>query len=216
VSSGIDSGDGARPIFLQTGIGIADAKTLTRDVVNANAAGLISIGTAGGLDPELSPGALLVPHGIQRKDGKKFLVDTEWHARVLTALEKSAKVYTEDMFTVNRVIASPAEKISLNRKTKAIGVDMESAGLAEIAAIAGIPFLVLRVVMDTAVDQIPKAATVSVNAAGETSTIALLGYLAGHLSDVPGLIRTLRQYRSAAASLREACRLARNELLCPP
>jgi adenosylhomocysteine nucleosidase len=164
----------------------------------------------------LSPGALLVPHAIQRTDGKKFLVDTEWHARVLTALEKSAKVYTQDMFTVNRVIASPAEKISLNRKTKAIGVDMESAGLAEIAAIAGIPFLVLRVVMDTAVDQIPKAATVSVNAAGETSTIALLGYLAGHLSDVPGLIRTLRQYRSAAASLREACRLARNELLCPP
>ncbi len=200
---------------MQTGIGITDAAKLTARVMETGAAGLLSIGTAGGLQPDLRAGALLLPGCIRRAGGKSFAADPEWHARVHAALKQTDRVHTGDLLSVNCVVRHPDEKESLFRQTQAIGVDMESAGLAEIAAHAGLPFLVLRVVMDTAADTIPKAATVSINEAGDTQSIALLSYLAGHLSDIPGLLRTAHRFRNAAGSLREACRLARDELLCP-
>lgn len=200
---------------MQTGMGIADAAQLTDRIVNTGASGLISIGTAGGLKPDLQPGALLLPNCIRHIDGKNFAADPEWHAQVHAALQCTDRVHTGDLLSVTDVVRHPERKNSLYRETEAIGVDMESAGLAEIAAHAGLPFLVLRVVMDSAGDEIPEAATVSIGETGDTQNIALLRYLAGHISELPGMLRTLHRFRNAAASLREACWLARNELLCP-
>jgi adenosylhomocysteine nucleosidase len=200
---------------MQTGMGIADAAQLTDRIMNTGASGLISIGTAGGLTPDLQPGALLLPSCIRHINGKKFTADPEWHAHVHAALKCTDRVHTGDLLSVTDVVRHPDRKDSLHRETEAIGVDMESAGLAEIAARAGLPFLVLRVVMDTVRDEIPEAATVSIGETGDTQSMALLSHLARNISELPGMLRTLRRFRNAAASLREACWLARNELLCP-
>jgi adenosylhomocysteine nucleosidase len=200
---------------MQTGIGITDTVALTRRVIEANAIGLISVGTAGGLAPLLPSGTLLVPGCIWGADGAKRIVDTEWQARVTNTLRHTGRVDTGDLLTVDRVVRDPDAKASLFKQTQAVGVDMESSGLADIAAQVGLPFLSLRVVMDTAADEIPAALAFSVTESGETRVLGLLGYLAGHPSEIPALVRTVRQYRIAAASLRRACRQARNELLCP-
>jgi len=214
-SSGLAPSDRGYPVFMQTGIGISDAAQLTDRIINTRASGLISIGTAGGLKPDLQPGTLLLPRRVRHINGKNFVTDPDWRTRVHTALEGTDRVHAGDLLSVTDVARHPDQKSSLYRETQAIGVDMESAGLAEIAAHAGLPFLVLRVVMDTAGDEIPKAASVSISETGDTRSIALLRYLAGHISDIPGMLRTLRRFQNAAASLREACRMARNELLRP-
>lgn len=200
---------------MQTGIGIADATELTERVIEAGATGLISIGTAGGLAPDVRAGALLIPGCIRNIDGEKFFADAPWHARVHAALKNTERVHTGDLLTVNHVVRRPDEKHSLHKMTKAVGLDMESSGLAEIAVQAGLPFLVLRVVMDTVFDKIPNAAIIAVSQTGDMRIMATLGYLARHPSDLPGMLRILRRYRSAAVSLRGACRLARKELMCP-
>jgi adenosylhomocysteine nucleosidase len=206
---------GVHPVFLQTGIGIADPRALAERVAAAGVSGLISIGTAGGLMPDLAPGALLLPATVRDADGNIFPVDSEWHARVCTVLEKTGRVHTGDVTGANRVVRHPDQKKSLRQQTQAIGVDMESAALAKIAADAGLPFLVLRVVMDTAADEIPEAAMMSIDKGGNTRSMALLRHLLIHWPDIPGLMLTMARFKTASSSLREACRLARNELLCP-
>jgi hypothetical protein len=54
---------------------------------------------------------------------------------------------------------------------------MESAGVAEAAAAAGLPFLALRAIADTADDALPEGADRLVTAAGKTAWRELLPFL---------------------------------------
>ena len=66
-------------------------------------------------------------------------------------------------------MAAAARKAQLFGATRAVAVDMESAAVAEVAAQHGLPFLVLRVVLDTAADSLPASIAARVDPAAARS-----------------------------------------------
>jgi hypothetical protein len=154
---------------------------------------LISIGTAGGLSRSIAPGTLLVPKRVIFGDGRVLSADPDWQAQVYRALEPHMPLHSGDLLTVSELVRRPEQKRALRVETKA-----------------------LRAVMDAVDDEIPGAAVAAVNDQGDTVIGGLLKYLLGHPGDLPGLIRTARRFRVAAASLGEACRVARDALLRSP
>ena len=190
-------------------------EALAEHAIEMGASGLISTGTAGALAPNLTPGMLLLPKRIRRIDGHTFRIDSNWHAGVLAALRPQLPVSTGDLLHVPAVIRDPDQKQALHEQTRAISADMESSHLAAVAARVGVPFLVMRVVMDMADDEIPEAALAAVTAAGDADPMALLRALLRRPADLPGLFRVVRRFRCAADTLRRACRVADRPLLSP-
>ena len=66
-------------------------------------------------------------------------------------------------------ITGAAAKAATRRETGAVAVDMESSAVAEVAAASHVPFMAIRVIVDTALDAIPA----SVTAAGESGQIRI-------------------------------------------
>jgi adenosylhomocysteine nucleosidase len=73
---------------------------------------------------------------------------------------------------------------------------MESAAIAQVAAQAGLPFLALRVIIDTASDELP-AAVIAASAGGRLRVGRLIGGLLRTPADVGALIRLSARYRIA-------------------
>jgi len=201
------------PHFLQTGVGPLRLEMLVERVTRLRASGLISIGTAGGLSPDLAPGTLLVPKRILLSNGLVLPTDADWHAVIYRALKPLKPIDTGDLLTANELIRGPEQKRALHAKTKASAVDMESGQLAQLADQMGMRFLALRAVMDTVDDKIPGAAAVAVNEQGDTAWGALVNYLLKHPGDLVGMVRIAGRFQVAAGSLRRACHGARDALL---
>ena len=63
------------------------------------------------------------------------------------------------LLTSARSVGSVEDKAALFERTGAVAVDMESAAIAEVAEQHGLPFLAVRVVVDSAGDVLPAAVT---------------------------------------------------------
>lgn len=162
---------------------------------------LLSFGFAAGLAPELAPGALLLPHTVRNLSGRAFAVTTAWRASVAAALGSRATVESGDIIQHNHVVSTLAGKRALHAATGAVALDMESAALAEIAARAGMRFLVLRVVVDAAYEVMPPALVQILTPDGRLHAARMV--LA--LTRAPfTLWRLATAYRRAATTLRTA------------
>jgi nucleoside phosphorylase len=71
------------------------------------------------------------------------------------ALETGAVLWFGATFTADRVIRTPEEKAALHGACGALSVEMEDLHRLECAARSGLPFLSLRVVLDTRVERVP-------------------------------------------------------------
>jgi adenosylhomocysteine nucleosidase len=137
----------------------AQTTAIAESLLRAGAEALISFGLAGALAPGLAPGALLVPRAVIDETGMRYTVDPEWRMRMIDAL-RGAGLWLEerDMLGASEVAASLARKADFHRLTGAVAIDLESHLVAQAAARAGRPFLVLRAVADSATQALPDAA----------------------------------------------------------
>ncbi|TFW16599.1 phosphorylase family protein, partial [Duganella callida] len=131
-------------------------------------AGLISFGMAGGLAPDLTPGALIVVRAVA--DGQALMAtDSAWCDALLQALHQAqdrnsagagalAGIFAGIVAGVDAPAATVADKQALYRATGALAVDMESHIGARAAQRAGVPYAVCRVVLDPAQQAVPPAA----------------------------------------------------------
>jgi adenosylhomocysteine nucleosidase len=124
------------------------AESLVRDGVNA----LVSFGVAGGLDPAMRPGTIVVPHEVLTEAER--LPTDERLGRRLGTLSPII------MFGADCIVSSAAAKTELFAATRAAAVDMESGAVARVAAQHRIPFAVLRAICDPAEHDLPPAALV--------------------------------------------------------
>ncbi|RMF96401.1 MAG: 4-hydroxy-3-methylbut-2-enyl diphosphate reductase, partial [Gammaproteobacteria bacterium] len=58
--------------ILRCGVGPSAAGRLAARLARGSAAGVLAVGTAGGLDPDLAPGALLLPAELRLAGGERL------------------------------------------------------------------------------------------------------------------------------------------------
>lgn len=186
-----------------SGIGEGAAAAAARRLVLAGAGGLVSFGMAGGLDPALICGAVLLPEEIAAFGGvgasaaaATAATSAEWRQRLRAALPASCIVCEGKLLTSARPIGRPDAKAAAWRSSGAAAVDMESAAIAQVAKQAGLPFIALRVIVDTAADELP-AAVMEASGGGQLRIGALLAGLLRAPRDVGALIRLSARYRIA-------------------
>ena len=139
---------GRRVAWVVAGTGIDRAARACRLLIDGHRPRLIiSAGFAGGLTPQLPRGRLMNPARVLRADHPPLDLgagDSAAHAQPSTTL-----------VTVDRVVCTAVEKRTLAAATGADLVDMETWGVATVARDARLDCVSLRVVSDTATDDLP-------------------------------------------------------------
>ncbi|MHB8474877.1 MAG: phosphorylase family protein [Steroidobacteraceae bacterium] len=198
-------GDGT--LLAVGGMGGEPAARAARRLVDAGVAGLLSFGFAGGLDPSLSAGTVVCPTEIISGSGARIATSADWRERLRVATAAPRPLVGGTLLTCSAPIDSVAGKAVAFRDTGAVAVDMESLSVAQVAAAYGLPFIAVRVIVDTAADRLPQA-VLAANRAGSLSVGRLLGGLARAPSELPALIRLAQRYRAAARALTAVARAA--------
>lgn len=129
----------------------------------------------------------------------------------MVALGDHVPISTGPVLHVDEVIGSPRRKRELHDLSRAAAVDMESAGVARVAEDAGVPWLVLRAVGDSAVHELPTVVAKISDDRGRLRPGAVVG-LVLRPRLWPALIALGRANAAAGRSMRRVWSLAGPEL----
>jgi adenosylhomocysteine nucleosidase len=161
---------------------------------------LISSGFAGALEKELRVGHLLVSENYSTP---KILESP--------ALElANESTFLGRLATVPRMIESAGQRQTLNKRTGAAAVDMETETIAELCAAHELPMLSVRAISDAAGEPFPAPADVLFDLAKQkTNFVRLGGYLLTH----PGAFSRLNAFRERIGVARKALADALEKIL---
>lgn len=167
---------------------------------DAAVAAVLSFGIAGGLDPALAPGDLVVSTRVRGPRGA-WPADMGWAA----ALARATGARLGVLAGAAAVVPDPAAKRALRDATGgALAVDLESEAAAEYAAARALPFVALRAVADTAAEVLPHAAAVGLTSDGRPAPGRVALALLRRPRDLPALLTVARRSRTALAALARA------------
>jgi len=181
------------------------ARVRTRDLLRQGCQAILSFGFAGGLDPDVPPGTVVIAEEVIAPDGTTYPTDLEWRERVLALLADQPAPFPVTGGAISgssAVIATVAEKQALLYRTGAVAVDMESHGAAEVAADEKVPFIAIRAIADSADRGVPVCASQAIAEDGSERIGAVLGGLALRPWELPSLIALARANARATAALR--------------
>lgn len=108
---------------------------------------VISCGLAGGLDPSLRTGDLVLATSVCDETGDRVTVREDVLGTARRALATHAPIAEGEVLCATRVLARADDKRSLARPGRC-AVDLESWAVARAADRARLPWLVLRVIVD--------------------------------------------------------------------
>jgi adenosylhomocysteine nucleosidase len=197
----VAAGPGVRAIA--GGGSVAALEAALEHALAQGAGAVMSFGIAGGLAEDLTCGTWLIARAIATP-ARRWLCDAQW-MRILAARLPGAR--TVDIAAVDRLVSDPAAKRALHQATGAAAVDTESHIAAAIAAAHGLPFVAFRVVADSARRMLPPAALVAIAPGGRIRGAAVLGSLARTPAQIPSLLRTALDTRTAVRALSRGRRL---------
>jgi nucleoside phosphorylase len=173
---------------------------------------VLSVGCAGALVPGLTTGQLILASDIRLQPTKEddrlelLSVDATLLARTRTAADRSQiSVANGPLFTSPKVLFTPEEKAAQGVRTGAIAVEMESGVHASFAAERGLPFLVLRIILDGVDMTIPAVAGLT-TPEGEVRPLRAAAYVATHPHHLPALLAIKRAREAAARTISRLCR----------
>ena len=162
---------------------------------------LIGIGVSGGLDPERAWGDVLASGAVLALEGAAPAPDAAWVDRA-----RVVGLPVVPFAVAPRIVPTPEAKAALRERLggEVACVDLESAVFAEEAAARGVPYLVVRAVVDDANDTVSKAILAAQDEDGHVvkAKVALAATLK------PSTIRTLKgvqkRVQTCAARLADA------------
>ncbi|WP_076862410.1 phosphorylase [Bradyrhizobium mercantei] len=178
--------------------------------------GVISFGVAGGLDPSLKSGDVVVATEVMSGDTRFLAASALNEEMIASAALKRRRIVRGGLAGVEEVIAAKACKAALRSMTGAAAVDMESHIAAAYAAKARIPFAALRVISDPAHRALPELAKSAVKPNGDIDLRKVLRGIARNPRTLRALVSTGIDFNRALRSLR-SCRgfLLGNDVLMP-
>jgi adenosylhomocysteine nucleosidase len=180
---------------LVTGMGPALAREATRKALDTGTfAHVMVIGIAGGLDPELPVGSLMVPSRVQL-----YPEGPEFRAHPIPPRVAAGSLMTTDGLFDDDNVWGPI----LERGFGA--VDMEAAGVAEVCEQAGVAWSVYRGISDRPDEHIVDQAVFSLSKPdGSADPVALAKYLARNPRKAKALAHLNRCMQEAASLAADA------------
>lgn len=167
--------------------------------------GVISFGVAGGLDPALKSGDVVVATEVMAS-GRRWETTDALSAELIAGAGIGHQTAVRGgLAGVEKVIGTQIGKAALRSETGAAAVDMESHIAAEYAAKAGLPFAALRVISDPASRALPELASKAIKPNGDIDLRTVLRGIARNPSTIRALLSTGRDFNRALRSLR-GCR----------
>ena len=195
------------PISLhQSGSGYRRAYSAARAALQGGAVALVSWGIAGGLEPGLTAGALLLPRRVLKPGAEPRSADAEWRAALLPVLRPRFPVHEGDLLGAEEILATPRSKARAAMDSGAVAVDMESAAVADAAHEAGRAFIAFRVVADRFADTLPPDVDRWIDDAGNRRLAPALD-VALKPSHWRALLSLALRYRKARQALTESAGL---------
>ena len=171
----------------------AGAAAAATRLIDAGATALISFGLAGGLDPALRPGLVIVPRAVL-SDGVT--------SRANPSLAQSFGGLTAHTILGGRdVAADAAAKRRLYAATQAHAIDLESGAVAAMATAQGLPFIVIRAICDPAERDLPPAALIALGPHGTIRPWRVVRSAFAHPGQIAGLLALARDARLARRGL---------------
>lgn len=191
----------ARPPWslFRIGMGPRRAERATRALLaRERPAAVLLTGLAGGLDPSLAIGDVVVAdrHHPAPRESQDAAIATcpVLTERLVRELVRERITHRVGAFvTSDRVIADPAEKRSLGERGS-IAVEMEGLGVARACRDHDVPCASLRVVLDPVEHRLPDLAN-AVDDEGEVRVARLAGCLVRRpwiVADLPPMMRAAR------------------------
>jgi adenosylhomocysteine nucleosidase len=169
-------------------------------LLDAGVAGVVSFGLAGGLDPALRPGQVVVPTAVLTEDGS-YDADPALAVRL-------GGLTSHRLWGGKAVAVSAAAKATLFARYGAQAIDLESGAVARGASSHGVAFVAVRAICDPAERELPPAALVALGASGGIGIWRVGLSLLRHPAQLPGLLALARDAAAGRQGLVEACRLA--------
>jgi hopanoid-associated phosphorylase len=167
--------------------------------------GVISFGVAGGLDPSLRSGDVVVATEV-------LAGDIRWAAGLSLSDDLIGRLTSGRRRVVRGCLAGAEEvvlgqscKAALHSETGAAAVDMESHIAAAYAAEVGLPFAALRVISDPAHRALPALARAAIKPNGQIDVGTILRGVARNPRTLRALVSTGIDFNRALRSLR-GCR----------
>jgi adenosylhomocysteine nucleosidase len=211
VAKAANEGGHHRPHLKIAGPGAPSAQATVDRLIAEGAEAILSFGLAGGLDPSIPPGALIVPEGVllPDHDGLKVIeTDRRWRNRLVNLLSSGSEVREDPLLCSLEPVLGVADKARLHQDSEAGAVDMESALIARAAAKRGVPFLALRAVSDCAATAIPAAAASAMTKGGRLNIWPIIVALATGQLCLFDLLHVGQQSQLAAGNLSRAVHAA--------
>ncbi|MSQ47539.1 MAG: hypothetical protein EXR78_03980 [Deltaproteobacteria bacterium] len=208
---------GDREVVVVTGgIGPRRTQRTMEQFTDAPFSAIFSIGCAGALVSGLTTGQLVLAtevsmHAMNEEmhadetNLQRFPVDPQLLSYLRTAAAK-AGVSTSDgsLFTSPKVLFTPEEKVQRGRETGAIAVEMESGVHAAFAARRGLPFLVLRVILDGVDMRLPMVRGLTTSD-GDVRAFKAALHVVTHPHHLPALLALNRSRAAAAQAVARLC-----------
>lgn len=167
--------------------------------------GVISFGVAGGLDPSLKSGDVVVATEVMAGDAR-------WLAGLSLSEDQIAgialgrrRVVRGGLAGVEEIVAAQSCKAALRSVTGAAAVDMESHIAAAYAAENDLPFAALRVISDPATRALPALARTAIKPNGDIDLRMIFQGLVRNPRHLRALVSTGIDFNRALKSLR-GCR----------
>lgn len=167
--------------------------------------GVVSFGVAGGLDPSLKSGDVVVATEVVAGDARWLAGLSLSEEQIASIALGRRRVVRGGLAGAEEVIAGQSSKAALRSETGALAVDMESHIAAAYAAEAGLPFAALRVISDPASRALPALARSAIKPNGEIDLGMILRGLVRNPRALRGLVSTGIDFNRALKSLR-GCR----------
>jgi len=190
---------GGHVVVVATGDGPRNAARGAAEAIERHRpAVMIGAGVAGALTPGLSVGDIVASARVLDGEGEA----PPPSRKLLEALVATGGIRAGTLLTVERPVVSAAEKAALAASTGAPAVcDMESAAWARAAAAAGVPYMILRAVSDTADEDLPGYLARCMNAGGGVSRATVTLHAVLHPTTIPDLLRVRRRVAACAEQL---------------
>lgn len=189
-----------RIVLMQSGVGRDRAARAATALLDGHRPPwVISAGFAGGLADGLARHDLLLVNEVIDLSGRRLSIPWPLDPASLA----DARTRVGRLLTGDAIVRRPANKRQLGQQYQAVGIDMETAAVAEVCHARGVPLVALRVISDAVDDELPPEVD---NLVRQQTGAARLGAALGALWRRPGSVKDLWKLQETA--LEAARRLA--------